>query len=103
MEKEKVSRLKNVENIPAKMLSFYDDVVVLECFIAKDIYEEREFNLSLFSGFEIKIGNFFLLKLYEGKNEARIKICDGSKLELDKYFPKIDFVEKFKDFKLFKK
>ena len=95
--------MKNVENIPAKLLSFYDDVVELDCMVGKDIYEVRTIKKSLFSGFKIKAGNYFMLKLYEGKNEARIKICDGSKLELDKYFPKIDFVEKFKDLKLFKK
>lgn len=100
-----ISGWKNVENISARLIEHYDDTVVLECLIDKEmrIYEEREFQLSLFIGYDLKIGNLFLLRIFERKNEIRIEIHNDPGLTLKDDFPKLDFVKKFSNSRLFKK
>ena len=96
---------KSVENISARLIEHYDDTVVLECLIDKEmrIYEEREFRLSLFTGYDLKIGNLFLLRIFERKNEIRIEIHNDPGLTLKDDFPKLDFVKEFSNSRLFKK
>jgi len=67
------------------------------------IYEEREFLLSLFTGYDLIIGNLFLLRIFERKNEIRIEIHNGSGLTMEDDFPKLDFVKEFSNSRLFKK
>lgn len=100
-----ITEWKNVENISARLIEFYDDKVILECLVNKEerIYEEREFKTSLFDGYEIKIGNLFLLKFLERQNEIKMQIHNDPGLTFKEDFPKLDFVEKFKDSRLFKK
>ncbi|MCD4747163.1 MAG: hypothetical protein K8R58_12775 [Bacteroidales bacterium] len=100
-----ISAWKNVENISARLIEHYDDTVVLECLIDKEmrIYEEREFLLSLFTGYDLIIGNLFLLRIFERKNEIRIEIHNGSGLTMEDDFPKLDFVKEFSNSRLFKK
>jgi hypothetical protein len=96
---------KNVENISARQINSYDDTVVLECLIDKElgIYEEREFRISLFDGYEIKFGNLFLLRIFERQNEIRIEIHNDPELTLKDDFPKLNFVERFGNSRLLKK
>lgn len=96
---------RNVGNISARLIEFYDTVVVLECLIDKElgIYEEREFRLSLFSEGDLKIGNLFYLRIFERKYESRIEIHSDPKLTFIEDFPKMDFKRFFEKSKLFKK
>lgn len=96
---------KNIENISARLIECYDDVVVLECLIEKElgVYEEREFRISLFTGYELKIGNLFFLRFFDRDNETKIEIHNDPKLTSIKDFPKMDFNNLFKQSKLFKK
>lgn len=100
-----ISGWKNVENISARLIEYYDDTVVLECLIDKEmkIYEEREFRLSLFTDYDLKIGNLFLLRIFERKNEIRIEVHNDPGLTLKDDFPKLDFVKEFSNSRLFKK
>ncbi len=96
---------KNVENISARLIDSYDDTIILECLIDKEhgIYEEREFRKSLFEGYENGIGSLYLLRIFERQNEIRIEIHNDPELTLKDDFQKLNFVEKFKDSRLFKK
>lgn len=96
---------KNVANISARLIEYYDDVVVLECLTDKElgVYEEREFRVSMFDGYELKIGNLFYLRYFDGKNETKLEIHDDPKLTSAGDFPKKDFTNLFKESKLFKK
>ena len=100
-----ISGWKNVENISARLIEYYDDTVVLECLIDIEmkIYEEREFRLSLFTDYDLKIGNLFLLRIFERKNEIRIEVHNDPGLTLKDDFPKLDFVKEFSNSRLFKK
>lgn len=91
---------KKIETISSRIICTYDDKVLLECLIENE-YEERIFNKSLFAGFDMKEDARFLLKIYEQKNEMKI-VIEKNTSKIDD-FPKIDFVEKFKNFRLFKK
>jgi len=100
-----ISGWKNVENISARLIEYYDDTVILECLIDKEmkIYEEREFRLSLFTDYDLKIGNLFLLRIFERKNEIRIEVHNDPGLTIKDDFPKLDFVKEFSNSRLFKK
>lgn len=100
-----ITNWKNVENIPAKLIEKFDEVVVLECLIDKEegIYEEREFRSSLFEGYNLTIGNLFYIRYFERPNQARIEILNNPELTSAKDFPTINFDQIFKDSKLFKK
>lgn len=99
------SKWKNIENISARLVEKFDDTIVLECLIDKEsgVYEEREFRISLFEGYDLTIGNFFFLRYFERQNEARLEIHDNPELTLASDFPKRDFSQLFKESKLFKK
>jgi len=96
---------KNVENISARFIEHYDDIVILECLIDKenDEYEEREFRASLFQGYELKEGNLFYLRFYDRANETKMEIHNDPGLVNIKDFPKMDFKAKLENSKLFKK
>lgn len=96
---------KNIENISARLIDYYDDVVVLECLVDREfgVYEEREFRASLFAGYELQIGNLFYLRFFDRENETKMEIHNDRKLTSNKDFPKKDFTELFKESKLFKK
>lgn len=96
---------KNVENISARLIDNYDNSVILECLIDKEngIYEERQFNDTLFNGYELKVGNLFLLRVFERQNEIRIEIHNDPDLTLSDDFPKLSFVESFKNSRLINK
>jgi len=96
---------KNIENVSARLIEKYDDVVVLECLIDKEIglYEEREFRLSLFVGYDLRVGNLFYLRFFDRENETRMEIHNDPKLVSQSDFPKKDFTRLFKESKLFKK
>jgi hypothetical protein len=100
-----ISGWKNIENISAKLIECYDDIVVLECLIDKEthIYEEREFRLSLFEGYDLTIGNLFYLRFFDRQNETRMEIHDDPALTFAADFPKRDFSELFRNSKLFNK
>ncbi len=100
-----ISRWKNVENISTRLVEYYDDTVILECLIDKDlkIYEEREFGSSLFADYDLEIGNLFLLRIFERKNEIRIEVHNDPGLILKDDFPKLDFVKEFSKSRLFKR
>lgn len=100
-----ISNWKNVENISSRIIEYYDNTVVLECLIDKEnwIYEEREFRSSLFQGYDMKIGNLFLLRIYERQNEIKIEIHNDLGLTLIEDFPNTSFVENFQNSRLFKK
>ena len=96
---------KNTENVSARLIEFYDDIVVLECLVDKEnwIYEEREFPASLFEEFSLQIGKLFLLRVLNRPSQSKIEIHDNPNLTSQSDFPKLDFKEVFKDFVLFRK
>ena len=96
---------KNVENISARLIEYYDNTVVLECLIdrEKSIYEEREFDSSLFEDYDLKIGNLFYLRISKRPNELKIQVHNDPGLSFKSDFPKLDFVEVFKNKGLSKK
>ena len=96
---------KNIENVPARLIEKYDEIVVLECLIDKETrhYEEREFRLKLFDGYDLSIGALFYLRVFERPNEIRMEIHDDPRLVFESDFPKGDFARLFKESKLFKK
>ncbi|HED37178.1 MAG TPA: hypothetical protein ENI76_02885 [Ignavibacteria bacterium] len=100
-----ISRWKNVENISSRVVEYFDDTVILECLIDKDlkIYEEREFGSSLFADYDLETGSLFLLRIFERKNEIRIEVHNDSGLTLEDDFPKLDFVKEFSKSRLFKR
>ncbi len=87
------------DEIVARIIDLYDDKVLLECLIDKEqkIYEEREFNSTLFIGYELKIGEMFKLCFYTKPNQSLLKVKRTKAV-----FPNIDFVKKFSHL-LFKK
>lgn len=95
---------KNVENISARLIEVYDDVVVLECLIDRDkgIYEEREFRASLFEGYNLIPGSLFYLRFFDRPNETRMEVHNDPKLSFKEDFPERDFKEIFSASKLFK-
>jgi hypothetical protein len=99
-----ITSWKNVENISARLISSYDNTVILECLIDKETntYEEREFRASVFTGYELKQGNLFYLRVFERQNEIKLEIHDDPGLTRIEDFPKLDFVEKFSKSRLFK-
>lgn len=96
---------KNTENISARLIEHYDDLVILECLVDKElkVYEEREFKKSLFSDYELIAGNIFYLRIFERKNEIRMEIHNDPKLTFKEDFPELDFTSIFTKSKLFKK
>ncbi len=101
-EEVKFQQWKMVENISAKLLYINANTVTLECLIDKEekIYEERELKISLFKNFELKIGSFFKLCLFERDNGMMMEVKDGSKLVLENEFPTFDFYARFGSMKL---
>lgn len=99
-----ITSWKNVENISARLINSYDNSVILECLIDKETgtYEEREFRASLFDGYVLKQGNLFYLRVFERQNEIKLEIHDDPGLTRIEDFPKMDFVEKFSNSRLFK-
>lgn len=99
-----ISGWKNVENISSRLIEIYENTVVLECLIDRElnIFEEREFRSSLFSEEDLALGNLFLLRVFDRQNESRLEIHTDPKLTLQKDFPNIDFPALFKKSKLFK-
>jgi hypothetical protein len=94
---------RNYENVSARLVEQYDDVVVLECLIDKEngLYEERLFRVSLFEGFRLEIGDLFYLRFFERQNEDRMEI-HGKELVAPDDFPKLDYKKAFSGSKLFK-
>lgn len=92
------------EVIPARLLEHFDDTVLLECLIDRDecIYEERYFNVNLFTGYDLIIGSYFYIINTVKDNSATIQIIDDMECKLAIDFPKVDFTELFKNSKLFK-
>ena len=99
-----ITSWKNVENISARLISSYDNTVILECLIDKETntYEEREFRASVFTGYALEQGNLFYLRVFERQNEIKLEIHDDPGLTRIEDFPKMDFVEKFSNSRLFK-
>lgn len=85
------------ENVSARVIEQYDDVIVLECLIDKEagIYEESEFKRSLFDGYSIEIGKLFKLSTYERKNEIRLQVKGNPGLVAETDFPQVDFEKKY--------
>jgi hypothetical protein len=98
-----LSGWKNVENISSRLIEKYDETVVLECLIDREsgIYEERIFRSSLFSEYNLCEGQLFYLRFFERKNEIKMEVHDGLGIVQETDFPKFNFVEKFKNSKLF--
>lgn len=94
---------KNVKNCSARLIGTYDNVVLLECLINKEekVYEEREFEVSLFEGYDLEIGKLFYLRYFKRPNEAKIEVHDDPHLTFKDDFPKLNFNELFKKSKLF--
>ena len=95
---------KNIANISARLIDFFDKVVVLECLIDKDqsIYEEREFTATIFEDFELAIGKIFLLRFFSRRKEIKMEVHDEPGLVSKDDFPEKDFRLLFKNSKLFK-
>lgn len=79
------------DSFPSRVISVSDDSVLLE--IVRDVEskmtEERVFDKALFDGYELKLGKFFKVRLFENRNSIIIEIIPGWYVtDLD--FPKID-------------
>ncbi|MBL7763395.1 MAG: hypothetical protein JNL23_08200 [Chitinophagaceae bacterium] len=96
---------KNTYNISARLIEHYDEVVMLECLIDKEekVYETREYQSSLFLGYDLIIGSLFFLRYFERKNEVRLEVHNDPRLTSLDDFPKTDFKKLFNESKLFKK
>ena len=99
-----ISNWKNFENISARLLDSYDNIVLLECLIDRDewIYEEREFDLDLFEEYDLTVGNLFYIRFFKRPNEMKMQIHNDPKLTFSTDFPKTNLKSKFKQSKLFK-
>jgi len=104
-DKIEIRSWNNTENISARLIEFSDIYVVLECLIDKEEnhYEEREFKVSLFEGYNLEVGKLFYIRFFERQHEMRIEILDNPALVSKSDFPKIDFAAAFKQSKLFNK
>ena len=96
---------ESIENVSARLIETRGEFVILECLIDKEnnIYEERVFPKSLFVDYSLEIGSLFYLRFFNRPHEMRLEVLDGGNgLVSEDDFPKINFVKKFKNSKLFK-
>lgn len=95
---------RNIENISARLIESYDDVIVLECLVDKEssTYEEREFRKTLFEGYDLKLGTLFYLRFFERPHEMRMEVHNDPSLHFLDDFPTMDFKGTFEKSKLFK-
>ncbi len=95
---------KNFENVSARLVSYFDEEVVLECLIDREnsVFEERAFRSSLFEGFKLEVGEFFYLRFFERQNEERIEIHGGDLVRKED-FAKTNFRDLISKSKLFDK
>ena len=93
---------KLVENLSSQVVDFGDEFIILECLIDKEnrTYEQREFNVSIFSEKEIFLGKKFKLSFYQRPNECKMTINDNDSLVLDEDFPQTNFSQRFANLKL---
>jgi hypothetical protein len=93
---------KLIANISSKLIDFDESLVSLECLLDKEerIYEEREFDIALFNGYNLEIGKLFKVCIYQRENQRMIDIKDDSKLISTDDFPEIDLYTPFKNIKL---
>ncbi|MBN2745259.1 MAG: hypothetical protein JXR34_00900 [Bacteroidales bacterium] len=96
---------KNVENVPARLVSYSSCNVVLECLMDKEkrIYQERTFPASIFDEMELQEGKLFYLRLFERPSEMKLQVLDDPSLILEDDFPKSRLAEKYKSSRLFKR
>ena len=88
---------KLVETLSARLIEYYDNIVVLECLIDKEnhLYEEREFEIFLFEGFKLEAGKYFKVCKFQKPNQVMLEIKENPGLILESDFPNIDFANKF--------
>ncbi|MEK6782860.1 MAG: hypothetical protein AABY93_14260 [Bacteroidota bacterium] len=93
----------NSFNYPARVSKIVADKVIVDCLIDKpnQIFEKRIFPKTVFTS-DVVAGSFFLIRIFEGKNEFRIKIED------DRYVNRSDFeftgyIDKLENLSIFKK
>jgi len=105
VDKVIISGWKIIENISARLIENSVEHLVLECLIDKEaeIYEERIFRKSLFSGYDLEFGNLFYLRFFEGNNVMKMEVHDGKGIVSINDFPEINFAERFRKSKLFNK
>lgn len=92
---------KLINNIPSRAIEWDEEKneMVLECLVDREpnVYEERVFPFSLFKGFKLEEFQKFLVLIYEREAEMKIEIHSKAGLVKDSDFPKVDFVELFKN------
>jgi hypothetical protein len=95
---------KNTDNISTRLLSVFDQTVLLECLVdlENQLYEEREFSITLFEGYDLTPGNLFYLRFFSRTNEVRMEVHADTKFVNAGDFPKPDFKEIFSNSQLFK-
>jgi hypothetical protein len=88
---------KLVEDVSARLIDQYDEVVVLECLIDPEakIYMETELEKSLFDGYQLQVGALFKVSKYSRKNENRFVVRANPLLVSITDFPKVDFDKKY--------
>lgn len=93
------------KNIHARLIEFSDQEVTLECLIDREnmVYEEKTFDINLFSDYELLIGALFNLRYLERKNEIRMQVLNDPMLTNANLFPKTNFKSLFDRSILFKK
>jgi len=96
---------KNVANISSRILDIYDDVVLVECLVDRELmqYVETELPSSLFRNFELTIGQYCIIMHYERESSLHFEVNANPNLDLSSDFPSIDFSQEFKDSILFKR
>ncbi len=96
---------KNTENVSSRLIEYNDDSVILECLIDREqeIYEEREFVITLFEGYNVEVGSLFYLRFFERRNELKLEIHDDPGLTRADDFTSKNLTELFKQSRLFKK
>jgi hypothetical protein len=96
---------KNVENISSRVLDYYEETIVLECLIDKEIsyYEEWELPISSFKEFKLELGKVFKLCYYQRGSQTMMEVLEDPRLVMEDDFPKVDFVAKFRNSNILKK
>lgn len=95
---------RNVANITGRLIDSFEDRVVLECLMDRELkmYQERTFQKILFKGYELVVGSIFYLRIFERDNEMRIEVHEDVRRDFSRDFEKKDLEQLIKGSKLFK-
>lgn len=76
---------------PSRLIEVTSSFVLLEVIVDDNIFEEQEYDLILFDGFDLNKIKFFNIKCYERPREQKIVMTDGTDFLKREDFPIVDF------------